>query len=127
MARAKGLYHATLQVWDLDASETFWRDLLGIRRHAKPSYVPGTVVFLDLGNTMLHLVRHGAEIPRPDVRSTHIAIAVDDLEGALADVRARGLTVVREPADLPDGARSFYFLDPDGNRVELIRLAEESS
>ncbi len=86
MARAKGLYHATLQVWDLDASEAFWRDLLGIARHPKPSYVPGMVAFLDLGNTMLHLVQYGADVPRPDIRSTHIALAVDDLEGALADV-----------------------------------------
>ena len=92
MARATGLYHATLPVWDLDASEAFWRELLGIRRHAKPSYVPGMVVFLDLGNTMIHLVQYGADVPRPDVRSTHVAIAVDDLEGALADVKARGLT-----------------------------------
>ena len=125
MPRAIGLYHATLPVWDLDASEAFWRDLLGIERHATPSYVPDRVVFLDLGNTMIHLVKFGADAPRPEVQLTHIAISVDDLEGALAEVRARGLSVVREPADQPDGARSFYFLDPDGNRVELIKLPAE--
>lgn len=124
MARATGLYHATLPVWDLDISERFWRELLGVRRHEKPSYMPEMVVFLDLGNTMLHLVRYGSEVPRPDPRSTHIAIAVDDLDDALATVRARGLTVVREPIDRPDGARSFYFVDLDGNRIELIQLAD---
>ena len=85
------------------------------------------VVFLDLGNTMIHLVRYGADVPRPDVRSTHVAIAVDDLEGALADVKARGLTVLREPADRPDGARCFFFVDPDGNRVELIQLQDQTT
>jgi len=125
MPRAIGLYHATLPVWDLDASERFWRELLGVRRHAKPSYVPEMVVFLDLGNTMLHLVRYGDEVPRPDVRSTHLAIAVDDLDGALAEVKARGLEVLREPTGRPDGARCFYFVDPDGNRVELIELPYE--
>jgi predicted enzyme related to lactoylglutathione lyase len=125
MARATGLYHATLPVWDLGASERFWRDLLGVGRHAKPSYMPEMVVFLDLGNAMLHLVRYGDDVPRPDTRSTHIAIAVDDLDGALADVKARGLAVLREPIDRPDGARSLYFVDPDGNRVELIQLPAE--
>jgi predicted enzyme related to lactoylglutathione lyase len=83
------------------------------------------VVFLDLGNTMIHLVRFGEEVPRPDPRSTHVAICVDDLEGALADVRARGLNVLREPTTRPDGSRCFFFTDPDGNRVELIQLADE--
>jgi predicted enzyme related to lactoylglutathione lyase len=124
MARATGLYHATLPVWDLDAAERFWLELLGVRRHPKPSYLPEMVVFLNLGNTMLHLVRYGNEVPRPDPRSTHIAIAVDKLDDALATVRVRGLTVVREPIDRPDGARSFYFMDPDGNRIELIQLAD---
>ncbi len=125
MARAIGLYHATLPVWTLDASEAFWRHLLGIQRHAKPSYVPGMVVFLDLGNTMIHLVQYGPDVPRPDVRSTHVAIAVDDLEDALAAVKSRGLTVLREPDGRPDGARCFFFLDPDGNRIELIQLPDD--
>ena len=124
MARATGLYHATLPVWNLENSERFWLELLGIRRHAKPSYLPEMVVFLDLGNTMIHLVRYGDEVPRPDPRATHVAISVDDLDGALVAVRERGLTVLREPIDRPDGARSFYFVDPDGNRVELIQLSD---
>ena len=121
MARAIGLFHATLPVWDLERSERFWRELLGIRRHATPSYHPAAVVFLDLGNTMLHLVRYGDDVPRPDPRSTHVAIEVDDVEGAAAAVRARGLKVLREPFARPDGGRSFYFLDGDGNRIELIQ------
>jgi len=74
VVRATGLFHATLPVWDLERAERFWYDLLGIRRHATPSYFPARVVFLDLGNTMIHLVRYGDEIPRPHPRSTHVAI-----------------------------------------------------
>jgi catechol 2,3-dioxygenase-like lactoylglutathione lyase family enzyme len=124
MARATGLYHATLPVWDLERSERFWRELLGLQRHAKPSYMPEMVVFLEVGNTMIHLVQYGEDVPRPDPRSTHVAIAVDDLDSALADCRERGLTVLRESVARPDGARSMYFLDLDGNRIELIQLAD---
>jgi lactoylglutathione lyase len=121
MAHAKSLFHATLPVWDLERAERFWRELLGIERHRLPSYNPKSVVFLDLGNTMLHLVRYGDEVPRPDPRSTHIAIEVDDLEGAVSDVKARGLQVLHEVFPRPDGLRSFYFIDTEGNRVELVQ------
>lgn len=120
MARAIGLFHATLPAWNLERAERFWRDLLGIERHSLPSYNPGAVVFLDLGNTMLHLVRYGDEVPRPDPRSTHVAIEVDDLDGALAAVRSRDLEVTTDVLTRSDGSRCFYFVDTEGNRVELI-------
>ncbi|HEV8639058.1 MAG TPA: VOC family protein [Chloroflexota bacterium] len=120
MVRAKGLFHATLPVWDLARAEAFYRDLLGIERHATPSYFPQSVVFLDLGNTMIHLVRYRDEVPRPDPRSTHLAIEVDDLDAALERVRATGVTLLSEIQIRPDGMRCFYFLDPEGNRIELV-------
>ena len=120
MPRAIGLFHATLPAWDLERAERFWRELLGIERHPLPSYNPGSVVFLDLGNTMLHLVKYGDEVPRPDPRSTHVAIEVDDLDGALAAVRERGLRVTTDVLTRSDGSRCFYFVDTEGNRVEFI-------
>lgn len=119
MVRARALFHATLPVWDLARAELFWHDLLGIGRHATPSYFPATVVFLDLGNTMIHLVRYGDDVPRPDPRSTHIAIEVDDLDAALESVRATGQPILREIQTRADGMRCFYFLDTEGNRIEL--------
>ncbi len=121
MARAVGLFHATLPVWDLERSERFWKDLLGIERHPTPSYHPSMVVFLDLGNTMIHLVRYGDDVPRPDPRSTHLAIEVDDLDDAVSAVKACGLRVLHEPFSRQDGVRSFYFIDIDNNRVELVQ------
>lgn len=121
MVRATGLFHATLPVWDLDRAERFWFDLLGIKRHATPSYFPNSVVFLDLGNTMIHLVRYGDEIPRPHPRSTHIAIEVDDLEAAYARVKGAGCELLSEEIIQRPDMRCFYFLDPEGNRVELTQ------
>ena len=121
MARATGLFHATLPVTDLARAERFYQELLGIERHATPSYFPETVVFLDLVNTMIHLVRYPDDVPRPDPRSTHLAIEVDDLEAALAKVKAMGATILRDIVARPDGMRCFYFLDTEGNRVELVQ------
>jgi len=120
MPKAIGLFHATLPVWDLERAERFWRDLLGIERHPIPSYKPDSVVFLDLGNTMLHLVRCGDGVTRPDPRSTHIAIEVDNLEDGLEAVRLRGLEVVSDILTRSDGSRCFYFIDSESNRIEFI-------
>jgi len=125
LARALGLFHATLPVWDLERAERFWHELLGIERHPMPSYAPNSVVFLDLGNTMIHLARYGDDVPRPDPRSTHVAIEVDALDEAIAEVKRRGLTVLRESLRRPDGALSFYFVDTEGNRIELIQRAAQ--
>jgi predicted enzyme related to lactoylglutathione lyase len=69
---------------------------------------------------MIHLVRYGDEIPRPHPRSTHLAIEVDDLEAAYAAVTAAGCEVLSEITARPD-MRCFYFLDPEGNRIELTQ------
>ena len=87
MVKVKGLFHATLPVYDLARAEAFYRELLGIQRHATPSYFPETVVFLDLGNTMIHLVRYKDEYSRGDYQAHHLAIEVEDLEAARASVR----------------------------------------
>lgn len=143
--RITGLFHATLAAWDLDRAEGFYRNVLGIGRHATPSYFPGNVVFLDLGNTMIHLIRDSAAMPRPNPGAPgapdevndeaafltrqlaaqrlrlHVAIETDDLEEALERVRAAGRPITQEIATRPDGMRCFYFLDTENNRVELVQ------
>jgi predicted enzyme related to lactoylglutathione lyase len=120
MVQVKGLFHATLPVYDLERAETFYREALGIRRHATPSYFPATVVFLDLGNTMVHLVRYKDELSRGDYQSHHLAIEVDDLAAARAAVEAAGCRILTDVVTRPD-MRCFYFLDTEENRIELTQ------
>ena len=118
MIQVRGLFHATLPVYDLERAETFYREVLGIRRHETPSYFPDRVVFLDLGNTMIHLVRYNDEFSRGDYQAHHLAIEVDDLEAAMEKVRAAGCRILNDIIQRPD-MRCFNFLDTEGNRVEL--------
>jgi lactoylglutathione lyase len=51
----------------------------------------------------------------------HIAIAVDDLEHALAELKSQGIEAEREPYRVREGGSLICFVrDPDGYRVELI-------
>ncbi len=121
MARATGLFHATLPVDDLARAEAFYRDFLGIQRHATPSPFPETVVFLDLHNTMIHLVRRRAEVPPIHPRSTHLAIEVDDLDALFEAAPRHGATRLSEAIETRPDFRCFFFLDPDQNRIELTQ------
>ena len=51
----------------------------------------------------------------------HIALAVDDLEATLGQLRGQGIEPEREPYRVRDGGSLLCFVrDPDGYRIELI-------
>jgi lactoylglutathione lyase len=51
----------------------------------------------------------------------HIAIAVDDLDGALSGLKQQGIEPEKEPYRVREGGSRLCFVrDPDGYRIELI-------
>ncbi len=54
----------------------------------------------------------------PATREFMINLVVDDVDGALAQVKEGGATLVGDVQDF-DYGRFGWFLDPDGNKVEL--------
>ena len=51
----------------------------------------------------------------------HIALAVDDLEATLAELKEQGIEPEREPYRVSEGGSLLCFVrDPDSYRVELI-------
>jgi len=42
---------------------------------------------------------------------------VDDVDALIETLRAEGVTVLRDPADMPWGERIATIADPDGNPV----------
>ncbi|HEY2209172.1 MAG TPA: VOC family protein [Gaiellaceae bacterium] len=51
----------------------------------------------------------------------HIAVAADDLEQTLAELKAQGIEAEREPYRVREGGSLICFVqDPDGYRIELI-------
>lgn len=60
---------------------------------------------------------------RPATRDFMINLIVDDLDLALAQVEAGGATLVGDVAEY-DYGRFGWFLDPDGNKVELWQPLE---
>lgn len=66
-----------------------------------------------------------AQVPprNSDIGGHHVALYVDDLDAAVASLRARGLTVLGEPtasSGASEGQRWVYFLSPWGMQFELV-------
>jgi len=51
----------------------------------------------------------------------HIALGVDDVVGAVGQLKARGVVIAMEPFSLQGSTSKIAFIkDPDGNWLELI-------
>lgn len=108
-----GLNHLTLAVSDLDRSVVFYSELLGFTiRMRGPS-----AAYLEAGTLWLALVldstaRRG---PLPEYSHAALSISADELP-----LLAKRLTSAGAPSwQESDRLDSFYFLDPDGHKLEL--------
>jgi catechol 2,3-dioxygenase-like lactoylglutathione lyase family enzyme len=107
------IHHVSINVSDLDAAVAFYTGVLGgaVRGDRPAMRVEGA--WIDLGPQQVHLLV--AEVP-PGL-GQHFAVRVADLDAAVAELRAKGVSV-REPSQVGAGRQTFV-KDPSGNLVEL--------
>jgi len=110
----RGINHITLAVRDLEASFAFYTEVLGLRPVAK--WYRGA--YLEAGGDWICLSLDGAARGRSLPEYTHVAFTVDEADFSAAVERLRGAKVEcwqenRSPGD------SFYFLDPNGHKLEI--------
>ena len=118
------LYRIVVQVGPMAEAMRLYRDLLGI----EPRAVHPVRAYFDCGGILLALVDRTADGGAPTPLPDHVYFAVADLEAIFE--RARRLGVLsHEPvhgapggaiATRPWGERSFYAVDPWGNRMCFV-------
>ena len=111
--RPAGLHHVSINVGDVAAARDFYTRVLGLsERTDRPDFSFGGA-WLDAGGQQIHLIE--GEVPA--ALGQHFALAVADLDAAVAELRAQGIEV-SDP--VPVGAcRQAFCSDPAGNRIEL--------
>lgn len=122
------LLHTMLRVGDLEASIQFYTNVLGMQQLRRKDYPEGefTLAFVGYGdeaeNTVIELTYNwGTDSYDTGSGFGHIAIEVDDVYAAVAEVKARGGKVIREAGPMNAGTTIIAFVeDPDGYQIELL-------
>lgn len=111
-----GLNHLTLAVSDLTASVAFYHQLLGMRLHAR--WDGGA--YLSCGELWLclSLDEQRRKTAPEESDYTHYAFSVAEVDFALMTTRLAQAGTVVWKENRSEGA-SYYFLDPDGHKLEL--------
>lgn len=128
----KNVHHVAIICSDYRKSKAFYTEVLGLRveheyyRRERDSYKAD----LSLGG---QYVIELFSFPNPPERPSypeaaglrHIAFGVEDLEGTVAGLQAKG--VVCEPLRVDEftGKRFTFLFDPDRLPIELYEVAEE--
>jgi catechol 2,3-dioxygenase-like lactoylglutathione lyase family enzyme len=135
--------HVGIQVTDVGRSIAWYRDILGLTLTGRwPMGEHGEMAFMRFTDDHHNIVlfTHPTKVTDENRHAgynalQHIAMEMesrDEWLKALADLRSKGVEIVQGPlVHGPEGgsgpgtnpggsgSRSFYFLDPDGNRLEL--------
>ena len=134
MPKIRRMDHLAVVVADLDEALTFWRDALGLPV-AEIAAVPqehSAIAFLPLENGEIELVQPTDDesgiaryLAKRGPGMHHICLEVDDLDGMLARLKARGVELINpEPVTKPDGVR-YAFVHPKSAFGVLVELYEK--
>ncbi len=100
----------------LEEAKLFYTEVLGLQQIERPDKIFGSKGYwFNIGDIQLHV-----SCERPLPRSTrHTAFEVTDIVAARKQLEKYGIEITEEPV-LP-GRDRFAFIDPFGNRMELLQ------
>jgi len=122
--------HTCIRVKDLEKSIDFYQDALGYKETNRSDFPDAkfTLVFLQLPGDDYELeLTYNYDQEEPyDLGNGygHIALGVEDLEGKHKELSDKGYNVT-ELKGLRGDPNYFFVTDPDGYRIEIIRLKGE--
>jgi methylmalonyl-CoA/ethylmalonyl-CoA epimerase len=132
MAKVTKINHVAIVLPDIDQGLAFWRDQIGLHfDHIED--VPSQkvqVAFLHVGESHIELVKPETDdsgiakfLAEKGSGIHHLCIEVDDIDGMLADLKAKNVRLIDEtPRELP--GRKMAFVHPKATGGILLELYE---
>lgn len=132
--RAYHFDHIHLRCRDADAAARFFETMFGAEV-TRSTYEPGTLyagqvrVSLRLGGQTVLIAPahpHDATAPAPAFPYyglEHIGLTVDNVDDAVAEMRAKGADIALGPVTRSAGLRLAFIRGPEGIMVELVQAS----
>ncbi|HCL79985.1 MAG TPA: methylmalonyl-CoA epimerase [Synergistaceae bacterium] len=127
--------HIGIAVKSIDEALAFWQDSLGIRCTGVEDVAEQKVktAFLPVGATEVELLEPTSEespvakfIEKRGEGIHHLAIRVENLEAALAEMKAKGIRLIDETPRYGAGGAKIAFVHPKSTGGVLLELSERS-
>ena len=124
MIKVQGIDHVAINVRDLEKSLKFYTDVLGLSITAREYSKPGVEVFLDCGASLVGLIQGKPEedehfLKDGGLGGNHVSFRFRkaDFDQAVDELKKHNVQILFSKKR--EKSWSVYFLDPDGNKLEL--------
>jgi len=114
----------TLQSNDTQKAFEFYEKFLGFKKNWQHQYEPGLPLFISMsqGKTTVFLTEHKNE----SAFGAELYLYVNDIETLFNFIKEGGVNCEVELHKTPYGMKEFNLRDPDGNKLRIGQIANES-
>ena len=129
--KIKRIEHVAVAVRNMQASVGLLENTFGLKLEYEERIGDIKLAMLPVGETYIELLdgvsrnsEIGAQIPERGEGLFHICFEVEDIDGALAELREKGIKLIDETPRTGHGGSRIAFIDPSATGNLLIELAE---
>jgi methylmalonyl-CoA/ethylmalonyl-CoA epimerase len=123
--------HVAIVVEDMEDALSFWRDSLGLDLHELRD-VPAEksqVAFMPVAGGEIELVMPTTDdsgiakyLSKRGQGMHHICLEVDDIDGMMAQLKAKGVRLINEEPRISADGKRYAFIHPEAARGVLVEL-----
>ena len=125
--------HLGIAINSIDEGKKFWTDILGLVYEGSETVAEQkvTTAFFPVGESEVELLESTAAdgpvakyIEKKGEGIQHVAFRVENIEDALAELKAKGVRLIDEKPRIGAGGAKIAFLHPKATRGVLVELCE---
>lgn len=124
LLKTSGIDHVALSVRDLEKSLEFYTKVIGLKISEREYQKPGTEYFLDCGSSLIGLIQGDEadgvhKLQDGGLGGNHVSFRVEtkNFDQFCDELKNHGVTITYMKKR--ERSWSLYFLDPDGNKLEI--------